>query len=291
MMPTPTPSMMSFPFNRLPPELRRPVWDIALLVEAKNRMVLVDATHRTVYPTKLLVSPFLLVNYESRERAKAFYSYREVVGSVRRRRYFGPYSYPSGGDIVIDTILKESVIYLSPEYDTFCAGFIWPEYPASSRASGVTGISRWKAGYAGYCSTYPLGTDNVLFQSVQKVCSMVPYAMRGHMQSGWGFMRPDSRAAQETIRHLAIFPNIRRWFAIQKSSDERHILAKQEQHTCNWTTDAQVIALKGWEGQSQLMNLLSLKYVVARVHRVSDDEQVPILEFMPLSDINEFIDA
>ncbi|KAI1325908.1 hypothetical protein F5Y16DRAFT_400935 [Xylariaceae sp. FL0255] len=67
----------SFPFKRLVPELRDMIWDYALLAESETRIVLVQdyAIHQGgIQVTKHLLSSFLLVNKESRERAKHFYS-------------------------------------------------------------------------------------------------------------------------------------------------------------------------------------------------------------------------
>ncbi|RYC53676.1 hypothetical protein CHU98_g12532, partial [Xylaria longipes] len=122
-MSTPTPNPAVFhQFSRMPSELCDMVWDIALLVEAYNRMVLVDVETRAIYPTRLLASPFLRVCYASRERAKRTYSHQETVRKAEEHR--GILELAQSG-VGVRSPLDVGTVYLSPQYDTFCTGPRW----------------------------------------------------------------------------------------------------------------------------------------------------------------------
>ncbi|KAI0008495.1 hypothetical protein F4779DRAFT_618601 [Xylariaceae sp. FL0662B] len=67
---------MTFPqFSHLPTELRLQIWEEALCLETTKRLVVVSADSLRILPTKHNLSPFLTVNHESREQAKAFYTF------------------------------------------------------------------------------------------------------------------------------------------------------------------------------------------------------------------------
>lgn len=83
-------------FSALPTEIRLQIWDEALHQETDRRLVLVRRHNRTIIPTKWIMSPFLIVNNESRERAKDFYSY--VIDVYTIARTIGPF--PGGGTLV-----------------------------------------------------------------------------------------------------------------------------------------------------------------------------------------------
>ncbi|KAI0427006.1 hypothetical protein F5Y09DRAFT_45240 [Xylaria sp. FL1042] len=69
---------MSFPLDRLPPELRLEIWGFAVLATARRRRVVEQ--NFQVFPTlDLVASPLLSVNIESREVSQSFYSIRLEV--------------------------------------------------------------------------------------------------------------------------------------------------------------------------------------------------------------------
>ncbi|KAI1108529.1 hypothetical protein F5Y14DRAFT_82461 [Nemania sp. NC0429] len=71
-------ALAAFPFNRLPAELRLEIWSFAIRADARRRRVVEQ--NLQVFPTlDLAASPFLSVNIESREAARAFYPVRLEV--------------------------------------------------------------------------------------------------------------------------------------------------------------------------------------------------------------------
>ncbi|KAI0181930.1 hypothetical protein GGR52DRAFT_61313 [Hypoxylon sp. FL1284] len=66
--------MAQFRFSGLPTELRLTIWEIALYAETRKRLFVVNPQTRSLKLTKHTVPPLLLVNYESRQVAKAFYN-------------------------------------------------------------------------------------------------------------------------------------------------------------------------------------------------------------------------
>jgi hypothetical protein len=77
---------MSFPFDRLPPELRLEIWAFAVQSDAQRRLVIEQSFQ--VFPTlDLIASPLFSANTESREAAQSFYP---VCLEVYRRTSFRP---------------------------------------------------------------------------------------------------------------------------------------------------------------------------------------------------------
>jgi hypothetical protein len=60
------------PFPKLPAELRLKIWEQAMIEERPNRRIILYMSR--VVPFKKMISPLLLVNFESRTCAKAFYN-------------------------------------------------------------------------------------------------------------------------------------------------------------------------------------------------------------------------
>ncbi|KAK5631382.1 hypothetical protein RRF57_007096 [Xylaria bambusicola] len=287
--------MPTVPFNKLPAELRQYVWDAALLNEATNRIVLVDLNFKTIYPTKLLVSPFLLVNLESRERAKRFYSRRANVFDLTEREGLMTNSLRFGFQI--------GNVYLSAEYDTFCVGFKWPDfvnkakYPRGEFAEIDT---RWRG--VSLCSTTP-EILRELAPSVRKACIISYYIPEGGNGVSWRYQgqgyRPQDLQFDQDVRcylhhrSLSMFPNVQPWFEIFIPAE---YFGKFGCFTriCNSTTDITIIAERGWEGYLQLMNLLHFKYAVGRLTKRHaawwDDARRPVVprpRFMTLSEFSE----
>ncbi|KAI2783031.1 hypothetical protein F4815DRAFT_442484 [Daldinia loculata] len=112
--------MSPFPFPKLPTELRCQIWDSFL--ETEERIVVVDAGNWAVYPMRRHISPLLIVNRESRQAAKAFYSYTVKVyhicdmgkGTGTRRRQ--PLEVPAG------------ILHLNLNRDVFVSSSYWGEY-------------------------------------------------------------------------------------------------------------------------------------------------------------------
>lgn len=72
-------------FRDFPFELRRMIWEGALVAEAKKRVVMFDDKSGAIMPTTQLASPFFVVNSESRDEAKTFYSVQiDVHGRLVR---------------------------------------------------------------------------------------------------------------------------------------------------------------------------------------------------------------
>ncbi|KAI0840837.1 hypothetical protein F5Y06DRAFT_231600 [Hypoxylon sp. FL0890] len=114
-------------FTDLPPEMRLKIWDLALHQEAQDRLLIIyQAGHYDpprLLPLKHHASPFLSVNYESRQRAKAFYPMKlavyelpqisddEHLNNYRcRQRYFK--TARGMGKV-------KGCLYFSPEWDVF----------------------------------------------------------------------------------------------------------------------------------------------------------------------------
>ncbi|KAI1501033.1 hypothetical protein F5X99DRAFT_428992 [Biscogniauxia marginata] len=113
------------------------IWEFALLEESSNRLVLLHEIQ--VIPLKRLVSPFLMVNVESRYHARAFYNVAVSVHAIRppgenqtrshpprlRLPILNEFRDPTGeivGDFGDDEAGNKGLLYLSPQYDTFVAG-------------------------------------------------------------------------------------------------------------------------------------------------------------------------
>ncbi|KAK8859756.1 hypothetical protein PGQ11_010490 [Apiospora arundinis] len=69
-------------FPELPPELRVMIWKVALANEAHDRVALVHRESLRIVPSKLMISPLLEVNCESRKEALRHYSYRLDILNV-----------------------------------------------------------------------------------------------------------------------------------------------------------------------------------------------------------------
>ncbi|KAK6858176.1 hypothetical protein PG995_005875 [Apiospora arundinis] len=69
-------------FPELPPELRVMIWKLALANEAHDRIALVHRESLRIVPSKLMISPLLEVNCESRKEALRHYSYRLDILNV-----------------------------------------------------------------------------------------------------------------------------------------------------------------------------------------------------------------
>ncbi|KAI1753747.1 hypothetical protein F4782DRAFT_495524 [Xylaria castorea] len=277
-MSIPTPSSAVFHlFDRMPPEMCDMIWDTALLAEAKNRMVFADEQTRAIYPTRLLISPFMKVCHASRGRAQRIYNYRESVYRVKARDTLPSVTGPNFYEFKLGK--EVGVVYLSPRYDTFCPGFSWPPVGLGPTCFCMRGVS--------YCSTKSLTPENPLLLSVWKVCSFVGYRL--NRSEGWYFMgegTPDSPLPSNPINfYVAMFPNIQYWFAIFYP-DQQDMYLPAEIQTWVMTTDVQVIADKGWEGQRQLMNMLPFKYRISTIKG-----NPPFISLIPLSDLDQIIDA
>ncbi|KAI1188382.1 hypothetical protein F5B17DRAFT_395728 [Nemania serpens] len=106
-----------FPLNQLPPELRLEIWSFAIQADARRRRVVEQ--NFQVFPTlDLAASPFLSVNFESREAARAFYPVRL---EVYRRAPEGEAQAQSQAQVQSEGPFRPSdyrgLIYLSPALD------------------------------------------------------------------------------------------------------------------------------------------------------------------------------
>ncbi|KAI0512845.1 hypothetical protein F5B22DRAFT_286724 [Xylaria bambusicola] len=293
--------MPALPFNKLPAELRQFVWDAALLDEGKNRVVLVDSNFSAIYPTKLLVSPFLLVSHESRERAKRFYSYRVDVNEVTKRDSFITNSLLFGSPV--------GNVYLSAEYDTFCGGFKWPDfvdqakYPQREFAEMK---ARWRG--VSFCGTAP----EILYElapSVRKACIISYYRPESEDRTSWSYQgqgyspqnlrfgNPSRDDLSVFLQHRKVFPNAQHLFEVYIPAEYLGRFGSFAR-ICNSTIDITVIAEKGWEGYLQLMNLFPFKYAVGRLMNWQDwrswcdrsgERVVPRPRFMTLPEFGEAI--
>ncbi|KAI0973002.1 hypothetical protein F4678DRAFT_34676 [Xylaria arbuscula] len=215
-----------------------------MLAEAKNRIVLVDGA--SVYPTSLLVSPYLLVSYESRELAKHFYSCHLTVlakGYIRKNRLH----------VETDEGPPVGIVYLSVQHDTFCDGFWWPERIAMKRnhiTSRLRGTVHF--GVAGTVTERDHGNLDDLFSSVETVCCMKYFWVGwwgGVVLGGFGVL---------DLGQLK-FPKVQHWFAILMPIQGMPLLTSPVEELM------MVVGQRGWEGQRQLKNPVTYSYVAARL--------------------------
>ncbi|KAI0556057.1 hypothetical protein F4679DRAFT_16352 [Xylaria curta] len=283
--PTPDSDVHFHEFNKLPIELRDMVWDNALIAEATNRMVFAhvfaDPRTGTIYPTKHLVSKIMQVCYASNKRAKQIYNCREVVYEVVWRDTL---PCPAGYEFDEFELGEEvGAVYLSPQHDTFCVGFTWPLLGLCPTHDCMRGVS--------YYSTRAFDMHSPLLLSVLKVCSFDKYGVnsqdsredfRGEGTPGYSTLWPSGDIEID----IKMFPNVQRWFAILYP----HIIDTQlpiEIEDLILTTDVQVIANEGWEGQCRLMNESPKKYAVAELR----GKNPPSVIFFPLSLLGQFINT
>ncbi|KAM0806582.1 putative 2EXR domain-containing protein [Seiridium cardinale] len=67
-------------FSQLPPELRIHIWNMAIMEEARERIIIMDVFNPGRFcPTQDLASPFLLVDQESRGCATDYYNSKAKV--------------------------------------------------------------------------------------------------------------------------------------------------------------------------------------------------------------------
>ncbi|KAI0426514.1 hypothetical protein F5Y09DRAFT_318665 [Xylaria sp. FL1042] len=295
-MSTPTADEKAFLFNKLPPELRQDIWDRALLAESKNRIVLVDVPGRTIYPTKLLISLFLEVNCESRERAKRFYSYRLKVSEIHPKNWCRPGivkpSIRSAFKVKACSFCPVGAVYLNTEHDTFCVGFVWPlgEYENGKRLTS-------KIGRIGFCGiTEP--RFKRLSRKVRKVCFIVSHSLLESLVVMPRYFRAlgEERVftnndipygyVQWAVETCNVFPIGQYWsaifliFEVPEDFDPHH-------KRCHNITDILTMAEKGWDGQRHLMNMLDFKYAVARLAIGDDNAREISVHFIPLTEINK----
>lgn len=124
------PSQPVFKLSCLPVELRSKIWRYALMEEARNRLVFIEQSSlRLVFPFHL-VSPFLTVNRESRQEAKAFYELKLEILEMPQKveipddHLHLPFRFQYA---VMHNIMKEfnynykvlGAIYVSPTQDVF----------------------------------------------------------------------------------------------------------------------------------------------------------------------------
>ncbi|KAK8137197.1 hypothetical protein PG984_005137 [Apiospora sp. TS-2023a] len=127
---------MAAPF--LPPELRELIWQAALEVEARSRVVPLEGA--SVIPRKQLASPLLSACPESRYYALQFYSLRLAVYefpkvTCDRSIYFMPGNKKSAKLEVASRLVQmptkqkqAGILYLNPRYDTFLRGPDFTDY-------------------------------------------------------------------------------------------------------------------------------------------------------------------
>ncbi|KAI1351831.1 hypothetical protein F5Y01DRAFT_104522 [Xylaria sp. FL0043] len=300
-MSTPTADMKPFPFNDLPTELRLDIWDHALLAESKNRMILVDGLRRTIYPTKLLVSPFLQVNHESREQAKRFYSHRVRVVEIHPGHYCLPDNVDSHRKskhtFKACSLCSVGVVYLSTEHDTFCVGFRWPFQDEAER-NRLGG----RMGGIVFCGITEREFKH-LSRSVQKVCSMVNCIQRWDYSvcmcsrfkelKETGMMTYEVTQLEDTWRSFAyrtMFRNVQHRFAIFLPLGEPEYF-NDWGPACYNIKDIMTIAENGWEGLRQLTNEMPSEYTITRL-TMNDDHALEVtVNVIPLEEVDQVIEA
>ncbi|KAI2616143.1 hypothetical protein GGS26DRAFT_597045 [Hypomontagnella submonticulosa] len=145
-------TMPSFPFNKLPPELRSIVWNEALLQESSERLVLLDLQPPVIFPFKSLASPLLSVNTESRYYAVRFYDFTLPVYSLENDKYICWRDISRKRrclDAIVRTTKDKGKLYLSPKYDIFMAGLSVMSYVKGTfviwnRPLNYEGMPRYK---------------------------------------------------------------------------------------------------------------------------------------------------
>ncbi|KAI2469940.1 hypothetical protein F4781DRAFT_200313 [Annulohypoxylon bovei var. microspora] len=114
-------------FADLCPELRLRIWDLALQQEAHDRLLIVYQEYRcgrlNILPLKHNASPFLSVNYESRNRAQAFYSIKlpiyEILEVSCKPAHDGLEARTPGFLAIERGLNPKGTLYISPQWDVF----------------------------------------------------------------------------------------------------------------------------------------------------------------------------
>ncbi|KAI1740563.1 hypothetical protein F4680DRAFT_447887 [Xylaria scruposa] len=283
--PTPDSDVHFHQFSKLPLELRDMVWDEALLVEALNRMVFVDTETCAIYPTRHLVSKIMQVCYASNRRAKAIYNYREAVYEVLLRDMLPSESEDHDFDEFklgdeVGAVYLSFPIPLSPQHDTFCVGIFWPPVGICPYHDCMRTVS--------YYSTKAMDEDDPLLLDVLKVCSFDKYKLDifGHFK-GEGMPEYSTLTpSEQPDLHITMFPNVGHWSVIFYPF-LINIALPSEIGNPILTTDVQVIANEGWEGQCRLMNEAPFKYAVASLR----GRNPPSVFFLPLSLLGRFLNT
>ncbi|KAI1364975.1 hypothetical protein F5Y08DRAFT_196952 [Xylaria arbuscula] len=274
--------MTTFPFNTLPAELRLLIWDAALLNEANNRVVLVKSNINdwtSIYPTKILVSPFLLVNHESRGRAKRFYSDRLRVGTVTKRDW---------DSITVPVSRSKWVVYLSAKHDTFCIGFDFPKFTRNDVRGHLyaPAFSSWQG--VSFCGVTP--KDSIeLGARTRKACYIIHCHRDDFGEYDLGTRLCPRTPRRDGDRHLCEFPNaelsLAIFFAAGQTSNYFGNISRRDART-----NVMAVAQQGWIGQLQHMsqNLVGDRYAVGQF---TDDRrsQNPTVRVMTLPECSKFL--
>ncbi|KAI0380639.1 hypothetical protein F5Y04DRAFT_281665 [Hypomontagnella monticulosa] len=114
----------TFPFNKLPPELRFLIWNQALVQESSERLVLLDLHPPSIYPFKSLVSRILAVNAESRRCALNFYETSLSVYRLKRKgvEWEDVFTKNIYLEIITRPTNSRGKLYLSSKHDLFMSG-------------------------------------------------------------------------------------------------------------------------------------------------------------------------
>ncbi|KAI1321698.1 hypothetical protein F5Y16DRAFT_65850 [Xylariaceae sp. FL0255] len=162
-----------FPFKRLPAEIRDMIWDAGLLATSATRVVLVhdvsgDTHQGGPQANKYLVSPFLLVNRESRHRAMHFCS--DVINVYEQ-------------DPMGEHIISAGKLYLSRIHDIFFepCGF---DVPHCGRRHAVNGrfltTTPWRVDEAN--ESFGFSEQTVpCYRGAEKICFVYEYP-RNHQR-------------------------------------------------------------------------------------------------------------
>ncbi|KAI0834327.1 hypothetical protein F5Y06DRAFT_306777 [Hypoxylon sp. FL0890] len=113
----------SFPFDKLPVEIRLLMWEEALLEESSGRLIILDHSTHRVLPFKSLVSPMLTINKESRSCALNFFTIKLTVCKLPGPNH--PTINVKGSfdfNEVNEAPNSKKRLYLSSQHDTFIAG-------------------------------------------------------------------------------------------------------------------------------------------------------------------------
>ncbi|KAI0865548.1 hypothetical protein F4860DRAFT_461874 [Xylaria cubensis] len=266
-------------FNKLPPELRDMVWDNALIAEATNRMVFADLKTGAIYPTRHLVSKISQVCYASNKRAKHIYNYREPVYEVRMRDTLpsvaGPFTSAQFNQFELGE--EVGVVYLSPRYETFCIGLIWPPVGICPTHDCMRRVSYYSTRAFDIRDPYILSVWRACFFEGYQVCRQGHF--RGEGTPGYSTLTPMT----DPDAYMDMFPRVPFWFGIFYPA-LIDIALPTEIADLVLTTDVQVIADEGWKGLLRLMNEAPYKYAVAAI-----GGNPTILTFMPLRFLGHFI--
>ncbi|KAI1261411.1 hypothetical protein F5Y18DRAFT_401917 [Xylariaceae sp. FL1019] len=156
-------------FPQLPAELRVMIWEFAILLHNRGRLISLKLVWKDIRPVTsgMKCSPYFSASYESREVALRLYPMRIALQGTKRHAR-------SNNSAPRYDIREESALYLSPKYDIF----IMRHEPATRRA---------RLAFEHFCSWYIVDSIKtaaieqvVLLQPDHHNCTHIPFSYISH---------------------------------------------------------------------------------------------------------------